>query len=111
MSSNNDISPVMVEYINLLRELMLYHNNMVISYSRTTETLSTQLSQMIQNINSNYQSNNNFTQSNSILDNSSRYNVMLSLNLLKHDFYPELNNACPNLSEKSEPSSFYISVN
>jgi hypothetical protein len=46
-----------------------------------------------------------------ILDNSSRYNVMLSLNLLKHDFYDELKNVCPNLNEKSEPSSFYICVN
>ena len=46
-----------------------------------------------------------------ILDNSSRYNVMLSLNLLKHDFYAELYNACPYLNERSEPSSFYISVN
>ena len=46
-----------------------------------------------------------------ILDNSSRYNIMLSLNLLKHDFYNELNNVCPYLNEKSEPSSFYISVN
>ena len=46
-----------------------------------------------------------------ILDNSSRYNIMLSLNLLKHDFYNELKNVCPYLNEKSEPSSFYISVN
>jgi len=46
-----------------------------------------------------------------ILDNSSRYNVILSLNLLKHDFYNELKNVCPYLNDKSEPSSFYISVN
>ena len=46
-----------------------------------------------------------------ILDNSSRYNIVLSLNLLKHDFYNELKNVCPYLNEKSEPSSFYISVN
>ena len=46
-----------------------------------------------------------------ILDNSSRYSVMLSLNHLKHDFFNELKNACPYLDEKSEPSSFYIRVN
>ena len=46
-----------------------------------------------------------------ILNNSDRYNVMLSLNLLKHDFYDELKNVCPYLDDKSEPSSFYISVN
>ena len=46
-----------------------------------------------------------------ILDNSNRYNVLLSLNMLKHDFYNELKKVCPNLNEKSEPSSFYISVN
>ena len=46
-----------------------------------------------------------------ILDNSSRYNVIFSLNLLKHDFYNELKNVCPYLNDKSEPSSFYISVN
>ena len=37
--------------------------------------------------------------------------VNSSLNLLKHDFYNELKNVCPYLNEKSEPSSFYISVN
>ena len=46
-----------------------------------------------------------------ILDNSSRYNVIFSLNLLKHDFYNDLKNVCPYLNDKSEPSSFYISVN
>jgi len=46
-----------------------------------------------------------------ILDNSSRYSVILSLNLLKHDFYNELKNVCPYLNDKSEPSSFYISIN
>ena len=46
-----------------------------------------------------------------MLDNSSRYKIMLSLNLLKYDFYKELKNVCPYLNEKSEPSSFYISVN
>tara|TARA_Y100000591_G_scaffold147391_1_gene126589 strand:- start:189 stop:1124 length:936 start_codon:yes stop_codon:yes gene_type:complete len=46
-----------------------------------------------------------------MLDSSSRYSIMLSLNFLKHDFYKDLKNACPYLKEKSEPSSFYISVN
>ena len=46
-----------------------------------------------------------------ILDNSSRYNILLSLNLLKHDFYNELKKVCPYLDQKSEPSSFYIIVN
>ncbi len=46
-----------------------------------------------------------------ILDNSSRYSIMLSLNLLKYDFYKELKNVCPYLNDKSEPSSFYIIVN
>ena len=46
-----------------------------------------------------------------ILDNSSRYSIILSLNLLKHDFYNELKNVCPYLNDKSEPSSFFISIN
>ena len=46
-----------------------------------------------------------------ILDNSSRYKIMLSLNLLKHDFYSEIKKVCPFLDDKSEPSSFYIVVN
>ena len=46
-----------------------------------------------------------------ILDNSSKYKIMLSLNLLKHDFYSEIKKVCPFLDDKSEPSSFYIVVN
>tara|TARA_Y100001970_G_C14193723_1_gene836888 strand:- start:1105 stop:1956 length:852 start_codon:yes stop_codon:yes gene_type:complete len=45
-----------------------------------------------------------------ILENSSRYNVMLSLNLLKNDFYNQLKDVCPNLNSKSQPSSFYINI-
>ena len=46
-----------------------------------------------------------------ILDNSSKYKIMLSLNLLKHDFYSEIKKVCPFLDDKSEPSSFYIVIN
>ena len=46
-----------------------------------------------------------------ILDNSSRYKIMLSLNLLKYDFYKELKNVCPYLNDRSEPSSFYMTIN
>ena len=46
-----------------------------------------------------------------ILDNSSKYKIMLSLNLLKHDFYSEIKKVCPFLDDNSEPSSFYIVVN
>ena len=46
-----------------------------------------------------------------ILDSSSRYSVLFSLNFLKNDYFNELKNVCPYLKEKSEPSSFYIKVN
>ena len=46
-----------------------------------------------------------------MLDNSSRYKIMLSLNLLKYDFYKELKNVCPYLNDRSEPSSFYMTIN
>ena len=75
MSSNN-LNPVLVEYMNLLRDFMLYHNNMVVSYSRTTETLSSQLSRIILNIsNNNSQTNNdghNYSQRSNIFDNNTR---------------------------------------
>ncbi len=77
MSSNNDISPILVEYMNLLRELMLHHNNLITSYSRTTETLASQLSRLILNTNLNSNSNNNlnntFTQQDNFFDNPSRH--------------------------------------
>lgn len=82
MSSNNDISPVLVEYMNLLRDFMLYHNNMVISYSRTTETLSSQLSRIILNIsNNNSQTNNDwntYSQRSNIFNNTRRRNSTTS---------------------------------
>ena len=46
-----------------------------------------------------------------ILSHSSRYEIMLSLNLLKNDYYNEIKKVCPFLTDKSEPSSFYIVVN
>ena len=46
-----------------------------------------------------------------MLDHSSRYKIMLSLNLLKYDFYKELKNVCPYLNDRSEPSSFYMTIN
>ena len=46
-----------------------------------------------------------------ILDSTTRYSILFSLNFLKHDFYKDLNNVCPYLNNKSEPSSFYIKVN
>ena len=46
-----------------------------------------------------------------ILGHSSRYEIMLSLNLLKNDYYNEIKKVCPFLTDKSEPSSFYIVVN
>ena len=46
-----------------------------------------------------------------MLGNSSRYTILLSLNLLKYDFYKELKNVCPYLNDSSEPSSFYMTVN
>ena len=81
MSSNNDISPVLVEYMNLLRELMLHNSTLITSYSRTTETLASQLSSLILNTNLNSNSNNNsnnnlnntFTQQDNFFDNPSRH--------------------------------------
>ena len=47
----------------------------------------------------------------SMLSNSSRYTIMFSLNLLKHDYYNDLKNVCPYMTDKSEPSSLYLRVN
>ena len=85
MSSNNDISPVLVEYMNLLRDLMFYHNNMVLSYSRTTETLSAQLSRIIQSINNNSQTNNdwnNYSQRSNAFDNNTRRQNRTTSNMI-----------------------------
>ena len=45
-----------------------------------------------------------------IMDHSSRYNVLCSLNYLKNDHYNELKKVCPYLNEKCEPSSMYLQV-
>ena len=85
MSSNNDISPVMVEYMNLLRDLMFYHNNIILSYSRTTETLSTQLSRIMQNISNNSQTNNdwnNYSQRSNTFDNNIRRQNITNSNMI-----------------------------
>ena len=47
----------------------------------------------------------------SMLDHSNRYSVLLSLNLLKNDYFEKLSDACPYLKEDTEPSSFYIKTN
>ncbi len=96
MSSNNDISPVLVEYMNLIRDLMFYHNNMVLSYSRTTETLSAQLSRIIQSTNNNSQTNNNWNnysqRSNAFDDNIRRQNRTTSNMTWPSTFSTPLNN-------------------
>ena len=96
MSSNNDISPVLVEYMNLLRDLMFYHNNMVLSYSRTTETLSAQLSRIIQSINNNSQTNNdwnNYSQRSNAFDNNTRRQNRTTSNMIwPSTFNSPLNN-------------------
>jgi len=96
MSSNNDISPVVLEYMNLIRDLMFYHNNMVLSYSRTTETLSSQLSRIIQSINNNSQTNNdwnNYSQrSNAFHNNTRRQNRTTSNMIWPATFSSPLNN-------------------
>ena len=61
--------------MNLLRDLMYYHNNMVLSFSRTTETLSAQISRIIQGVNNNSQTNNdwnNYSQRSNAFDNNTR---------------------------------------
>jgi hypothetical protein len=44
------------------------------------------------------------------LGNSARYEVIAALNLLKHDYYPELKRVCPYLEPGREPGSFYFRV-
>ena len=62
MSSNRkDI--ILTEYIGLLREMATNHNTLILSYSRFSETISTQLSQLIRDsFNNNNNNNNNNTQ-------------------------------------------------
>ena len=46
-----------------------------------------------------------------MLDNSSRYSILLGLNFLKNDYFNELKNCCPYLTKDTEPGSFYLRVN
>ena len=45
-----------------------------------------------------------------IMDHSTRYKILLSLNLLKNDFFEDLKKNCPYLNENSNPSSVYLEV-
>lgn len=45
-----------------------------------------------------------------LLSNSSRYEIVAALNLLKHDYFDTLKSVCPTLSEAQEPGSFYFRV-
>ena len=44
------------------------------------------------------------------LGNSSRYEVLAALNLLKHDHFEQLKRVCPYLEQDREPGSFYFRV-
>ena len=46
-----------------------------------------------------------------ILANSKRYEILLSLNYLKNNFYDNLKNKCPYLENLTEPGSLYLKVN
>ena len=45
-----------------------------------------------------------------IMDHSKRYKILLSLNLLKNDYFKDLKNSCPYLNENCQPSSIYLEV-
>jgi hypothetical protein len=45
-----------------------------------------------------------------VLGNSTRYQVIAALNLLKHDHYDELHRVCPFMDRAREPGSFYFRV-
>jgi len=44
------------------------------------------------------------------LGNTSRYEIIASLNYLKHNAYIELNRICPYLTKDREPGSFYFKI-
>ena len=46
-----------------------------------------------------------------ILANSNRYEILLSLNYLKHNHFETIKNSCPYLENTSEPGSIYLRVN
>ena len=45
-----------------------------------------------------------------MLSNNASYEIMASLNLLKHDYFPELKKVCPYMTKESEPGSFYFRI-
>ena len=45
-----------------------------------------------------------------IMDNSSRYKIICSLNYLKNDYYNDLKRVCPYLDKNSEPASMYLEI-
>jgi hypothetical protein len=45
-----------------------------------------------------------------LLSNTNRYEIVGSLNHLKHHYYEELKSVCPYLNNNCEPASFYIRV-
>jgi hypothetical protein len=45
-----------------------------------------------------------------LISNSSKYDIFLSLNYLKNNFYNKLKRICPYLTKKHEPGSFYLKI-
>ena len=45
-----------------------------------------------------------------ILLNSNKYEILLSLNYLKNNYYEELLKKCPYLKKETEPGSIYLRV-
>jgi len=45
-----------------------------------------------------------------LLGNGSRYKTLLSLNLLKHDYFEDIKPLCPWLTQDHEPGSFYFKI-
>lgn len=43
-----------------------------------------------------------------LISDSDKYEVLASLNHLKHEYYPQLKKICPYLTKDREPGSFYI---
>jgi hypothetical protein len=42
------------------------------------------------------------------LTHNNAWEVLLAVNMLKHEKYEQLKTACPHLDEKREPGSFYM---
>ena len=45
-----------------------------------------------------------------LLSNSSRYEILLALNFLKHNAYPHLSEMCPYMTPEREPGSLYLRI-